>query len=104
RQRCPFHCSASSPNCFCEVASPPTAVQSAALGHDTETRNASLALGAGIDWIRQEPPFHRSANGAWPRGVARRPTAMHNLGRGQDTPSSAASCTPAATERTDATA
>src|SRR5215469_12278489 len=90
RQRCPFHCSASGPNCFREFASPPTAVQSFALGQVTETRNASLAFGAGIVWIVQEPPFHRSANGAWPCRVASRPTAMHNFARGQETASSAA--------------
>ena len=62
---------------------PPTAMQVAALGQDTEDMPSSIEeLGAGSDWIDQLLPFHRSARLV--RSAT--PTAKHAVADGHATP------------------
>lgn len=70
------------------AAQPPTAVQSAVLGHDTPDRTLSAAPAGcpGVDRVQAEP-CQISARLLVVRCVVPPPTAMHRLTDGQDTSS-----------------
>jgi hypothetical protein len=65
----------------------PTATHACADGHESPYKTSLVACGAGVGWMRQRLPSHRSASGSvgLDREVADEPTAVHACRERHDT-------------------